>query len=80
MSYEKFSLFYAFIILIFGSPGASHSLLKMGLIDEYWIFVNPILLGQGIPLFKNITDMVKLKLLECKIFTSGVVALHYRKK
>jgi hypothetical protein len=42
MSYEKFSLFYAFIILIFGSPGASHSLLKMGLIDEYWIFVNPV--------------------------------------
>jgi dihydrofolate reductase len=66
-------------ILIFGSPGASHSLLKIGLVDEYWIFVNPILLGQGIPLFKNVTDMIKLKLLESKTFNSGVVALHYRK-
>jgi dihydrofolate reductase len=67
-------------ILIFGSPRASHSLLNIGLIDEYWIFVNPILLGQGIPLFKYVTDIVKLKLLENKTFTSGVVALHYRKE
>ncbi|HEY4787802.1 MAG TPA: dihydrofolate reductase family protein, partial [Bacteroidales bacterium] len=67
-------------IFIFGSPRASHSLLSVGLIDEYWIFVNPILLGEGIPLFKYVTDIVKLKLLESKTFTSGVVALHYRKE
>jgi dihydrofolate reductase len=66
-------------ILIFGSPRASHSLLQLGLIDEYWIFVNPILLAQGIPLFKYVTNSVKLKLVESKTFTSGVVALHYRK-
>lgn len=66
-------------ILIFGSPRASHSLLNLGLIDEYWIFVNPILMGQGIPLFKNVPDKIKLKLLESKTFTSGVIALHYRK-
>lgn len=66
-------------ILIFGSPGASHSLLKLGLIDEYWIFVNPILLKEGIPLFKNVPEIIKLKLIESKVFTSGVVALHYRK-
>jgi dihydrofolate reductase len=67
-------------ILIFGSPGASHSLLEHGLIDEYWIFVNPILLGHGIPLFKNITERIKLKLLENKPFASGVIALHYVKQ
>lgn len=67
-------------ILIFGSPSASHSLLGIGAVDEYWIFVNPILLGQGISLFKNITDIVKLKLVESKTFTSGVVALHYKKE
>jgi dihydrofolate reductase len=67
-------------ILIFGSPRASHSLLNIGLIDEYWIFVNPILLGKGIPLFKNVADRVRLKLLESKTFGSGVVALHYRKE
>jgi hypothetical protein len=42
--------------------------------------VNPILLGQGIPLFKYVTDIIKLKLIESKTFTSGVVALHYRKE
>src|ERR1043165_1372788 len=43
-------------ILIFGSPSASHSLLSQGLIDEFWLLVNPILLGQGMPLFKGITE------------------------
>ena len=66
-------------ILIFGSPGASNALLSIGAIDEFWIFVNPILLGAGIPLFNHIPGQVKLKLLECKTFVSGVVALHYRK-
>jgi dihydrofolate reductase len=66
-------------ILIFGSPGASQSLLNEGLIDEFWLFVNPIILGQGMPLFKNITGTTKLKFLESKAFTSGVIALHYRK-
>ena len=67
-------------IMIFGSPRASHSLLSAGLVDEFWIFVNPVLLGQGIPLFKNVPELVKLKLLETKLFTSGAIALHYRKE
>ncbi|MEB2776780.1 dihydrofolate reductase family protein [Algoriphagus sp. D3-2-R+10] len=64
-------------ILIFGSPSASHSLLSQGLIDEFWLFVNPVLLGQGIPLFKGATEMTKLKLIESKTFSCGVIALHY---
>ena len=64
-------------ILIFGSPGASHSLMSQGLIDEFWLFVNPVLLGQGIPLFKNITEITKLKFIETKTFSCGVIALHY---
>src|ERR1700748_279091 len=49
-------------ILIFGSPATSQSLLSLGLIDEFWLFVNPILLGQGKPLFKGISETIKLKL------------------
>ncbi len=67
-------------ILIFGSPRASHSLLSQGLIDEFWLFVNPVLLGQGIPLFKGVTETTKLKLLETKTFSCGVIALHYQKR
>jgi len=66
-------------ILIFGSPGASRSLLNEGLIDEFWLFVNPIILGQGMPLFKDITGATKLKLVESKTFACGVIALHYKK-
>lgn len=66
-------------ILIFGSPLASQSLLREGLIDEFWLFVNPIILGQGMPLFKDITAAIKLKLVESKTFANGVIALHYEK-
>jgi len=40
-------------ILIFGSPGAAHTLMAANLIDEYWLFVNPIVLGAGMPFFFN---------------------------
>jgi len=64
-------------ILIFGSPGAVHSLMAENLIDDYWLFVNPVLLGTGIALFKNIKNRTSLKLASNHIFTSGVVCLHY---
>jgi len=41
--------------------------------------VNPVLLGQGIPLFKDISESVKFNLIETKIFDNGVIALHYKK-
>jgi dihydrofolate reductase len=65
-------------ILIFGSPGASQSLLNEGLVDEFWLFVNPIILGKGMPLFKDV-ETANLKLVESKTFASGVIALHYEK-
>jgi len=66
-------------ILIFGSPSASNSLLALGQIDEFWLFVNPVLLGRGRPLFKDINENIKLKLVESKTFGCGVIALHYAK-
>jgi len=67
-------------IMIFGSPRASHSLLGLGLIDEFWLFVNPVLLGEGIPALKNIRDTTELRLVESKTFNSGVIAIHYSKR
>jgi dihydrofolate reductase len=64
-------------ILIFGSPTVVHSLSAENLIDDYWLFVNPVLLAQGIPLFKGLKDRIKLKLVKSKAFSSGVVCLHY---
>lgn len=64
-------------ILIFGSPRATHSLIELDLIDGYWLFVNPILLGKGIPLFKGVKERTKLKLLSTRSFTNGVTELSY---
>ncbi|HXR85281.1 MAG TPA: dihydrofolate reductase family protein [Hanamia sp.] len=64
-------------ILLFGSPTATHSLIQQNLIDGYWLFINPIILGQGIPLFAGIKEKIKLKLLSTRQFTSGVTGLNY---
>ncbi len=65
-------------ILLFGSPTATHSLIQQNLIDGYWLFVNPVILGHGIPLFTNIKDKIKLKLLPAtRQFTCGVTELNY---
>jgi len=64
-------------ILVFGSPTATHSLMQLNLIDGYWLFVNPIILGQGIPLFVDIKDNIQLKLLTTRSFSCGVVELNY---
>ena len=64
-------------IALFGSPTATHSLMQQNLIDGYWLFVNPIILGQGIPLFVDIKDKIKLNLLTTRQFTCGVTELNY---
>ncbi len=64
-------------ILLFGSPTATHSLIQLDLIDGYWLFVNPIILGRGIPLFAGIKDKIKLNLLTTRQFACGVTELNY---
>ena len=64
-------------IALFGSPTATHSLMRLNLIDGFWLFVNPIILGKGIPLFADVQDLIKLKLLKSRQFSSGVTELDY---
>jgi len=64
-------------ILLFGSPTATHALMQLNLIDGYWLFVNPIILGKGIPLFAGIKDKATLNLLSTRQFTCGVTEMGY---
>ena len=60
-----------------GSPSLIVALTQLDLIDEYQLCVQPIILGNGLPLFKNITDRINLKLLKTKTFGCGAIALYY---
>jgi dihydrofolate reductase len=64
-------------ILIFGSPASSQTLMQLDLIDSYWIFVNPVIFGEGIALFASQANKSTLKLLDTKQFLNGELALHY---
>jgi dihydrofolate reductase len=65
-------------LAIFGSSDLAASLLQMGFIDELRIMVNPVVLGNGKPLFKGIDEKLNLKLLKTKTFRSGNVLLYYQ--
>ncbi|SEW51205.1 dihydrofolate reductase family protein [Chitinophaga arvensicola] len=68
-------------IVIFGSPRATQSLIQHGLVDEFWLFVNPVILGEGMPYFKGIKEHIELKLVKStSLESSGVVCLHYVKQ
>jgi dihydrofolate reductase len=64
-------------IQIFGSPGVVRSLMAEGLIDEYYVFLAPVVLGKGKPLFNGIDHRINLKLVSSFTTASGIVALHY---
>ncbi len=64
-------------IIIFGSPNVGSQLMENNLIDVYWIFLNPVLFGEGIPLFKNAGSQRKLRLMETRRFANGETALKY---
>ena len=52
---------------------------RLGLIDEYELFVSPIVLGGGTPYFPPLEQRVPLELVETRTFSSRVVYLHYRR-
>jgi dihydrofolate reductase len=63
--------------ILVGSPSLIVALTQLDLIDEYQLSVQPIVLGRGLALFKNIKDRVNLKLLKTKTFGCGAVTLYY---
>ncbi len=63
-------------ILMLGSPTLAHSFMKAGLIDEYIVAINPVILGKGLPLFDSINNKVGLSLVRTKIY-DPVILMHY---
>ncbi len=63
--------------LLVGGAGLAASLMQLGLIDEYWLYVRPIILGGGKPMFGPLPQLLALTLLETRTFAGGVVMLRY---
>ncbi len=68
-------------ITILGSGSIIHLLTDAGLIDNYEIMIDPVVLGQGTPLFNGILNPLELELCDTRVFkSSGKVLLTYRKR
>jgi dihydrofolate reductase len=62
-----------------GGAGLAATFTKLGLIDEYRLFVRPVVLGGGTPYFPPLDERVKLQLIETQTFGSSVVYVRYRR-
>jgi dihydrofolate reductase len=62
-----------------GGAGLASSFVKLGLIDEYQLFVNPVVVGGGTPFFPALDEQINLELVETRTFGSRVVYLRYRR-
>lgn len=65
-------------ICVTGSITLVHGLIKAGLVDEYRLFLYPVVVGRGRRLFENAANIPALKLIEAEPYRSGVVLLIYR--
>jgi dihydrofolate reductase len=63
-----------------GGAGLAATCMKAGLIDEYRLFVSPIVLGGGTPYFPALDERIQLELAETRTFGSRVVYLRYRRR
>ena len=66
-------------MVIFGSGTLVSELTHLKLIDEYRLIINPVILGNGNPLFKSINERVNLKLINMKILESGSFIIYYQR-
>lgn len=64
-------------IWLYGGAALASSLLNLGLVDELWLSVHPIVLGSGKSLFTDIKQRMNLTLTDTKTYSTGLVSLTY---
>ena len=64
-------------IIAYGGAGFVSSLVKNNLIDEYHLFVNPAIVGNGMSIYKEVEGQLKLKLVKALSFPCGIAVLVY---
>jgi dihydrofolate reductase len=67
-------------MIVYGGASFDSSLIKLGLIDEFLLFINPVAIGNGMTIFKDLNEIQKFNMVESIAFDSGEVLLHYEPK
>jgi len=67
-------------VIIWGGAGIVHTFIRLGLIDEYRLWVAPVVLGKGQPLFIDSKNKIDLRLSDIKTFSNSVALLYYQLK
>jgi dihydrofolate reductase len=62
-----------------GGAGLASTFIKLGLVDEFRLFVSPVVLGGGTPYFPALEERINLELVETRTFGSRVVYVRYRR-
>lgn len=62
-----------------GGASIAATLLRHGLIDEVQLYVQPVILGGGTPMFPALAEARRLRLVDTRVFRSGVVFLRYQR-
>ena len=66
-------------IIVYGGDSFVSSLIQHDLIDEFYLLVNPVAIGNGEPIFNPLKKDLQLTLVKCKAFASGAVLLQYER-
>jgi len=64
-------------IIAYGGANFDSSLIRENLIDEYHLFVNPVVAGKGLPIFADLPAVRRLKLVKASPFECGITVMHY---
>ena len=65
--------------MVIGGANLASTVMRLGLIDEYRLFVQPVIVGSGTSMFPALDGQIKLRLVETHTFSSGVVYLCYQR-
>ena len=64
--------------MVVGGATLAATFMRLGLIDEYRVYIHPIILGGGKPMFPSLDDRIGLQLVEPHTFSNGIVLLKYQ--
>ena len=67
-------------IIAYGGASFDSSLIRAGLIDEFHLFINPVAIGNGMTIFKDLNEIQKFDLVKSVAFDCGIIGLHYEPK